>query len=261
MNHKNNACFSGNLPENKLFVAKIRDCAELCERHSSPKFTFFLDEKQVFCAEEILRELSHTNYMLFGGADGSKRRVLGVFPEFIPPDEEHFPIVPVLFSYRKQDELLHKDFLGALMSYRITRESLGDIIILGGGECVVFAYDTVSELILNDVDKIGRTGVRTSVYKGERLSVSDNFIESDAVVASGRLDAFVSAVTGLSREKSSDLIRGTGVEVNYTRIYSASHSLAVGDIITVRGYGKYIFDSVLGQTRKDRLRIRVKKYN
>ncbi len=261
MKYTNNACFSGNSPENRLFVARIRDCIELSEKHHSPKFTFFLDERQVFNAREILTDLGCENYLLHGGCDGAKRQVLGVFPQYTDPDASYFPIVSILFSYRKQNILQHKDFLGALMSRQINRDSLGDILILGEGSTVVFAYDTVAEMILSDVDKIGSVGVKVSVYEGENLTVQENFIDIDAVVSSERLDCFVAAVTGLSREKTSDFIKSNGIDVNYTKIYSASHTLAVGDTITVRGYGKYIFDGIDGQTRKDRLRIRIKKYN
>ena len=43
-------------------------------------------------------------------------------------DEESFPITALEFTYREQDDLRHRDFLGSLMAMGIRRDTLGDIL-------------------------------------------------------------------------------------------------------------------------------------
>lgn len=77
-------------------------------------------------------------------------------------------------------------------------------------------------------------------------------------MASLRLDCVVGTATRLSREKSCALIRSGSVSVNHGVTESVSDTLKEGDVLSVRGFGRYILSSVGDRTKKDRIHIVIK---
>ena len=73
-------------------------------------------------------------------------------------DDDSFPVTALEFTYREQDDLRHRDFLGSLMALGIRRDTLGDILT-GKGRTVIFVRDDIVPFLLSDVDKIGRVGL------------------------------------------------------------------------------------------------------
>ena len=75
-----------------------------------------------------------------------------------------------------------------------------------------------------------------------------------------RLDVVLSEILHLSRSKASDFIEQERVFVNYELKTKNATTLKQGDILTVRGKGKYEIGEILSQTAKGKLRLEVKKY-
>ena len=114
-------------------------------------------------------------------------------------------------------------------------------------------------MITADISKIGRVGV--DISDGINAPLPEAVFEETAVVvASLRSDCVVSALSGLSREKSADFIRAGNLTLNYESCGSVSKLLAQGDIISLRGYGKFVLCDEGVQTKKGKLRITLKKY-
>ena len=78
-------------------------------------------------------------------------------------------------------------------------------------------------------------------------------------MASLRIDSAISECYGLSRTISSKLIEADKVKLNYKVITNSSKAIKQGDLISVRGYGRFIIEEVIGETRKGRVRIQIKK--
>lgn len=197
--------------------------------------------------------------MLWGGYEGAKRQMLGVFPDYMEPDPAVFPIEPFTFHYRKSDQLTHRDFLGSLMGLQLKRETVGDILV-SEGNCVLFVTDKVSPLVQNEVQKIGRVGVRVSAGIQVPISTEQRFQELVGTVASLRLDCVVAFFTGKSREKAGELIHSGMVFLNYREMAEKDVPVAPGDVITVRGYGKAQLSDQIKKTKKDRYLISLQKY-
>ena len=79
-------------------------------------------------------------------------------------------------------------------------------------------------------------------------------------VQSPRLDALVAAVYKLSRGEAQKLFEKELVLVNSLPARSPSMAAKAGDIISVRGYGRFAFDGESGETRKGRVRATVRVY-
>lgn len=247
------------LPEDdRILVSHILDMIEICEKSYQPKFSFFLDERQVLLTENVMQEQHCEHYGFFGGYDNASRKVLGIFPPYWD-NEEIYPITALSIKYRESDKLTHRDFLGVFMSRQIKRNMLGDIVV-GKGIATVFVYNTVKDMLMSEISKIGSVGVKITETDGLDFQIEQSFTEKTGTVSSMRLDSIVSVATGLSREKSASLIKGGNVTVMYNVVETPSYQMSEGEIFSVRGSGKFIFFSVNGKTKKDRIHITIKKY-
>ncbi len=256
---KLNSYYSKLPEEDRILVSHILDMIEICEKSYQPRFSYFLDERQAMLAENVMLEQKCDNYKLFGGYENASRKVLGIFPPFFD-DEEFYPFSVLSIKYRESDKLSHRDFLGVFMSKQIKRNMIGDIIV-GKGNTIVFVYNTVKDVLMSEVSKIGSVGVKISETDNANIQFEQSFIEKTGTVSSMRLDSIVSVASGLSRDKSASLIKGGNVTVMYNVVETPSYQLDEGDIFSVRGSGKYILFSVNGKTKKDRIHITIKKYN
>lgn len=245
--------------EDAWLKARLSDAAELCDRRSCPRFVGFLDERQRMVAESLLRQNPSVRYRFYGGHSEAERTLVGVFPPFLEPDEADFPLISVGFSYRREIALSHRDFLGALLSCGIKREKIGDILC-AEGLAVVFVDVDIAPFVAEQVDKVAREGVRCICpYTGE-LPAAHTFQEMRDTVASPRLDAVVKAAAGLSREEAARRIAGGLVSLNHTPCFSSSATVREGDILSLRGVGRFRVEAIGPPTRKGRLFVTLQKY-
>ena len=106
--------------------------------------------------------------------------------------------------------------------------------------------------------------------KTERVPLCDiryvpRYNEIRGTVASVRLDSLLALAFTGSRSKLSGLIEGAKVYVNGRLITSNGYQpeegdIEEGDIISVRGMGKFRYDGCTGRSRKNRLTVAVSKY-
>ncbi|MDE5583465.1 MAG: RNA-binding protein [Ruminococcus sp.] len=245
----------------KFFYARLRDMVNQCERNTAGVFSDFLDERQSAQAEEwCRRNTGGLGYRLYGGYDKAMRKMLAVYPDYYEDYiDEDFPMRCVTFTYRKEDKLTHRDFLGTFMGMRLKRETIGDIIT-GEGMAQVFMTEIASRLVMTTVAKIGKIGVKCYGDRPFEMEVKQEFTDINGTVASLRLDCIVSLATGKSRGDSATLIRSEKVEVNHFPVKSVSAEIRENDIISVRGFGRFILSEVGATTKKDRIHITVKKF-
>ena len=94
----------------------------------------------------------------------------------------------------------------------------------------------------------------------EIKSKSPELMPIEIHVASNRLDSIVSEIARTSRNKAEDLIKNERVSINCKFEYKSSKQVNIGDIIIVRGSGKFILDDIKENARTKRLTITLKKY-
>ncbi len=250
--------------DEKILAAHLSDMVEGCCKSFRPCFTFFLTERECVVAENVLNRLCGSEdtpcFLAYGGYEGAQRRVMGFFPPYGEADFSLFPITAVKFTYRREDKLSHRDFLGCLMNLQIERRLIGDIIC-DEGKAFALMNDNAAELAISSVTKVGRVGVKTAIAdKSDLIVRHDFFKETRASVASMRLDCILASAVNISREKAAILIRSGGVSVNHIQRESVSHTVNDGDLLSVKGFGRFLISADGGETRKGRLHITVKKY-
>ena len=236
----------------KLFYSKLDDAIYLCNVRQKPYFMSFMSERRQAVASEYLKTVCFDNYSFFGGYENSERKILGLFFDEVT----EFPISAIEFNFRSCDKLSHRDFLGALMSLGIERETVGDILV-EDGRCIVFVKSELKDYIVSQLFKIGNVGVRIIEANLNHLPEGRGYDEAFYTVSSLRLDNIISAVTGLSREKTKILILSGNVSYNFIPNQNVSLILKEKDSFIIRGKGKYIINGILGETRKGRIKISV----
>lgn len=240
----------------ELLEAKLRDCLRMSQRR--PCFLGFLDESQAaFCKERLKRERG--TWLFFGGYQEAERVMAGFFPDYMEPVLEEFPIDALTFTYRREDKPGHRDFLGSFMGLGIERDVIGDILV-SEGRTVAFVRREISSYFLNNISKIGRTGVKIAIGFEDPLPVIREYKAINGVVASNRLDCLVALLCKTSREKASGKISAGQAAVNHLEALNPDRRIEEGDMISVRGSGKFIIDSFGPLTGKGRLTVKCRKY-
>lgn len=242
-----------------ILYAKIKDAVRLAEKRNFPCFVGFLNERQISISIVFLKNIKFYNYKFFGGYGDCERAVLGVFPDGQDSEDFLFPVSLISFTYNKKFTLTHRDFLGSLMGLGIKRESVGDILT-DDGKAFVFVKDEVKDYVISQTEKVGSVSVTVKEENAARLPVKDNFNTASYTVASMRLDNLVSAVTGLSREKSSRMIKASLVYVNSVVNDSVCAPVKEGDKLSIRGKGKFIVSEIGRLTKKGRIKLIIKEY-
>ena len=243
--------------EQDLLAARLEDSIKLSRKRLC--FLGFLDEAQAAFCQERLSRRQDVAYLSWGGHEYAERVVLGFFPDYLEPAPEYFPITPLVLSYRKEDKLTHRDFLGSFMALGVERSVIGDIVV-GEGQCVAFLREEMGEYFLRNIQKIGRVGVKPSLHWDGTLPGARQFAERSGVVASERLDCLTAFLCRTSREKAAGLITAGLVFLNHREALSVSQRVKEGDLLSVRKQGRFIIDELGPLTSKGRLVVKCRKF-
>lgn len=232
---------------------------ELADRAEQRFYTTFSDFLNM--EEESVLSALHFNidYRLFGGYDGAERCVAAFGYD---AEEAEFPISIIKAepaSPKFADTLSHRDFLGSLMGLGIKREVLGDIV-LADNIGYIFCLDTIAEYIVRELSKVRHTIMKCSIVEALPESAVKKPEEAQMVVASERLDVLVSAVYNFSRSAVKELFIARKIYVNSRLCENFSYIPKADDIISVRGKGRFVYNGMLGKTKKSRNVISVGVY-
>lgn len=247
--------------EEQLFRKRVLELAELCFHRDMPSNTDFLNLNEQTIFQSISGTLPPVRYVLAGGFPGSERKVVC----FLPSYEEEltdppFECLRICARNKKfSGELTHRDFLGALMNLGIERAMIGDIVVkdLDG---YVMVLKKISRYVLENLDTVGRTAVEAAVWEGAEELLEPEYEEVAGTVSSVRLDAVVALCSRVSRTKAAGLIAGEKVFINGQAVLSPSRQMEPGEILSIRGAGKFLFSRNGGQTKKGRISVTFLKY-
>ncbi len=244
--------------DKELLSARISDAVDICLKQNKYKYVGFLTEEEAALAFAVANSLN-AKFCFFGGYENATRTMFIALPGWAEEIDNCDFVVPVTFSYRKIDKLSHRDFLGTLMALGITRESVGDILV-EEGRAVVFLNKDISRYVIEQVSKVGGTGVVLSEGFVSPLPQQSKIVSFSATVASNRIDSVVGAIVGTSREKAKSLITESLVILNGAVCEKVTSLVNGGDKMSVRGYGRFIIDSCNEQTKKGRVILKYSKY-
>ena len=246
--------------DDKLLISKTEDLFKLCDKYASPRFSDFLDGAQLAVIRDNVVFPCDFKVHFFGGFDDAEKQIMGVFPEWSDITLCDFPITCIKVEGGFSRKLTHRDYLGTIMSLGITSQKLGDIVV-----CDDFAYvllhSDVSEYVRDNLNKIGNQGVKVEIIDDlAEIQIERKYKTIGAVCAAPRLDAVVGAAANISRAQSAALINAGKVKLNHRETEKVAETVKEGDLLSIRGYGRFLVHSFDGETRKMRLHITLKQY-
>lgn len=250
------------LKEEQQLKNRLKDLADKSFKQNIYTFSGFLglSEQDVFWKAE--REMGYVSYALWGGMESAERKVLRFGSQQDLGYEEEYPIVCIQITPtapKFAEQLSHRDYLGALMNLGIERSTLGDIRI-AGKDAYLFCLAGIAEYICTNLDKVRHTTVKCSVVS-DICDIPEDVPESrEVLLPSLRLDVCLSKVYNQSRNDILEQFRAGKVYVNGRLCENNSRVLKEGEVVNLRGYGKFIFTGVKYETKKGKICVEVNVY-
>lgn len=248
-------------PEDRVLLAKLWDKINAGLRRSIPANTCFLSPREQEMARYLFGE--EPGLQFFGGYEDAERKMLVFLPEYLDDSalyEEDSPMVCLHATYFEEDDLTHRDFLGALMGAGIARETVGDICV-GTGRCDFFVTAEIAPYILQNFLSAGRTKLHLDQIPLSDASIPEPEVkEIKDTVASLRLDSVVSSGFRIGRSLAAQYINAGKAAIDGLPCEKPDKPVAEGMKISIRGLGKIKLVSVNGKTKKDRISVIIHRY-
>lgn len=258
--------------EEQFLRKRLIDLARSAYHREQCVYTDFLNINEISIFHSMGQELPDMPYSLWGGYVGAERVMVCYHGNLTGKrtdisgsefhDTNNYPIDCVWIgpsNPKYAGDLNHRDYLGAILNLGIERSTIGDILI-HGKDAYVYCDNTISSYIVNSLEKVKHTKVKLSIKAQEELMIQPEFLQINGSVMSIRLDSVISVAFQTSRSSITDYINGERVFVNGKLTTSNSYVLKEGDIISVRGLGKFIYESQGRLTKKGRISITLQKY-
>ncbi len=244
--------------EERLVARRAQELARAACFGGAVRTMGFLSDRELSLAQAATAH-SGAAARAFGGYEGAERTVLAFAGSEEQLRDEVFDIAQLrVTAHCPPKPLTHRDYLGALLSLGLKRESVGDILPDESG-AFVYARGAAAKLILQELASVGRCSVSCEA-SAQSVQAQTAGEERRAFVASLRLDAVLAAVLHISRGDAAALVKAGAVSVNHIEMTRASSEMFEGDVLRVRGYGKFSVRAVGPQSKKGRTAITYCQY-
>lgn len=242
--------------DSTLLNARVKDISERCQKNGVPQFLGFLSEESATIAADLLKN-SGVKFSFYGGFLEAGRVYLACLPEWCENPE--YPICAITISFNKAYSLTHRDFLGSVIALGIDRDKIGDILI-ETGRAVMFLSKEITPFVKEQLEKVGRVGVSIKEGFSLPLPATSSKKEFTDTVSSLRLDCVVASICSVSRNEALELINDGRVVRNSFTQQKPTLKVANGDVISVRGKGKFEIVSADELSKKGRIILKYTKY-
>lgn len=239
------------------FIEQVLGWQREIEDRYTPKLTDFLDPRQQFIVEAIIRQHEDIKIAMDGTFEQPERQRMLLYPSYYEVQDDDFQIEVLTIQYpTKFVTLKHPDVLGALLSIGLERSKFGDIRVDDGKVQFAVAAE-VADYVRLHLNGIGKVKVYAQTIEPTEplILLTEEWQEHAHTVSSMRLDVVLATVFNISRQKSQALINGSKVRVNWTVREQVAFELQEGDIISARGYGRAKLLATEGRTKKDKIRL------
>ena len=251
--------------QDRLLKKHLTDLFQKSFQNHMYCFSHFLSMEEIALAEDLAgAEGWPAGYFDFnGGYAEAERKILRLGSMEELGYEEAYPIEILKISPaapRYAEDLGHRDFLGALMNKGIQRDTIGDIRI-HGKDAYVYALNHIAGFLKEELFRVKHTDMLVETVDSAEIQIPVSFLEIELIIPSERLDSLTSKLSRLSRSKAAELFRQGKVFLNGRPVSDGSRPIREGNVITIRGVGKFIYDGMLRQTKKDNLLVKARQYN
>jgi len=246
----------------RITAATVLDRIKQMESAGQSEVTDFFDPAQQRVAERVLHHFKALKHTVWGGYPEAERARVLIYPAARQSGASQVPLAFIeIDPGREAAELSHRDYLGAVLALGLRREKIGDVLLTAAGVAQIVISPEMLPYLLGNLTAVGRFSVRLWEIGAQDLCPAvPRSREVRATVASLRLDAVASAGFGLSRSKLVPAVRSGQVKLNWQSVKTPSAFVKEGDVISLAGRGRVEVTAVLGESRKGRLQLLLKKH-
>lgn len=249
-------------PDERVYVLKTAgEIDQVVDRHELRR-TDFLDPRQAVIVETLVRRHQDLHVVFYGGYPEAERKRAIIAPDYmrLDPEDAGIKVIDIVSDDVRIADLDHGDYLGALLGLGMKRDKLGDLHVTQSGCQCIIAEEMASFVDLH-LKQVHRVTVSTAIVPIDRLCpIIPKREELTFTAASMRLDAIIGDVWRLSRAKSLIPIKAGRCRVNWKVEEDPSCLLKEEDTVSLKGFGRFVLQSVQGETKKGRIRIIVSKF-
>lgn len=246
-------------------VEKVINIVNKVKKYHEILYTDFLDPyeiKNIIC---FLNSDIEIKYQIMKEYSKNERMIIKIFLDYMDIEQTRDDDVPIkilkINSNSKFHNLNHKDYLGSLLSLGIDRRKIGDIVVKKD-YAIAFVKLEISDYIYINLTKINNVNTKIDYLALDdikKLDTKDKFEEKVIHISSNRIDGLVSSITNAPRKQGQLLIKRGFVKLNYEPIDSTSKPFDIGDLISIRGSGRFIIKEKVGNTKSGRQKILIGK--
>ena len=253
--------------DEKILVAKILDKIEFTKTKNKIQCSDFLNLYEQETALNVMKTVGFENFYLFGGKDNTERKLVIMYPEKLTEEmakKNHNQLISIIRINLPKDldgEYNHRVYLGAIMKLGVEREKIGDILVKQSSADIIVKKEILNFLMQN-LSALTRfqSAEITEVDIEDIKDAEIAKVEISTNIASLRLDSIVGVLARTSRSKAIQLLEQERVFLNFKVETKPSKQVKEGDIITIRGKGRFEFREIAGNTKKGRYIIKIDKF-
>jgi len=166
----------------------------------------------------------------------------------------------------KRNQIQYTDFLDmyqvALVKKFLNKNQLQNYILYGGFEDAERVKEETAKILSKDLETLTR-------FQNSKIDVIDlsdlrtpeiKVEEIDIIVPSLRLDNIASDLARTSRSKIVQVMAQERVFINGQFETKPSKAVKMGDVITIRGKGRFVVKEIKANTRSGRMVVSIDKY-
>ncbi|HEM3554030.1 RNA-binding protein [Streptococcus suis] len=245
--------------EEREFVEKIMDMCQQVEDTYSYRLTQFLHPRQ---DEIVCKIANYYQLQTFSSRDliSTEHSRVIIAPAYYELDIKDFELTALHLSYaRKFHTLSHSQVLGTFLNQLgIKREYLGDVLI-DDERLIVFIDQKFGQIALQSITKVARVPVKgkEEEWTTVRLPIGQEWRSKDVLVSSMRLDKLISVAFNLSRATANKLIEAGHVKLDYVLTEQTSKLVEIGQLISVRRYGRVRLNEFLGFSKQGKIKLKL----
>ena len=249
------------MEKDEFFLKRIRELANLSYQRDIVTFSDFLNLNEQNMVSSLKRQFPQIVMETFGGYENAERQMVAFHPDALAFTWEYpidcLKIEPKAIKF--SEPLTHRDYLGSLLNLGVERSVIGDIVVQEKAAWF-FCQNKMTDFFLENLCRVRHTNILITKVDDPAELPRPNLETINGTCASVRLDSLISLAFKASRNSMVSYIEGGQVFVNGKLITSNGYEPKEGDIISVRGKGRFIFDGMTHKTKKGRCGVRILRY-
>ena len=257
----------GHNKEEQILISKMMDKMEEAKQKNKITNTDFLDGYQIRICTEILNKAKFNNYIFFGRYKEAKKKIIVFYPDkfkFIIENKKYMNklcAIRISLPNELYGAYTHKNYLGMIMKLGVVREKVGDILVKESGADVIVMPEIVKYLLTNlsELTRLRKADIKEiPINELEKVEIKTK--EYNIIVSALRLDNIIAELAKTSRMQAKELINQERVFVNFKNEIKQTKLLNEGDLISIRGKGRFKISEIIGNTQKGRYILKIEKY-